>query len=138
MPKIHEMIESKFIKKEEVDPPVLVTIAGISKQNVAKEGVEPEFKWTMSFQELDKHMVLNVTNLQVLGIICASDDSDEWVGQQVVLYNDPNVSFGGKVVGGIRVRKPKNSKARTAPEKAAELAKVVSPYIEDLDDDIPF
>lgn len=142
MPKLHEMMESKFLKKEEVEPAVLATIARISKANVAKEGADPEYKWTMAFEELDKPMVLNSTNLQMIAVICGSEDSDDWVGQKVVLYNDPNVSFGGKITGGIRVRKPKNQAARTATAKAEELAKQQQAKekapLADLDDDIPF
>jgi hypothetical protein len=47
-----------------------------------------------------------------------------------VLYVDPNVSYGGKVVGGIRVRAPKKSAAAPPPPP---------PVSDDLtDDDIPF
>jgi hypothetical protein len=59
-----------------------------------------------------------------------------------VLYNDPNVSFGGKITGGIRVRKPKNQAARSATEKAQALASQqqakAAPSITDMEDDIPF
>ena len=130
MPKLHEMIESKFLKKEDVDPPRLFTIRGLNSQNVAKEGADPEMKWTMQLEEADKPFVLNSTNLQMIANICGSDDSDDWPGKQIVLYNDPNVSFGGKLTGGIRVRKPKNSQARTVTKMTAK--------VEDLDDDVPF
>jgi hypothetical protein len=114
------MLESKFLKKEDVDPPVLATIAGIKRVNVAKEGAEPEMKWSASFEQLDKPLVLNSTNLQIIAQVCGSDDSEEWVGHKIVLFHDPNVSFGGKLVGGIRVRAPKNQpKAR--PQTIAEM-----------------
>lgn len=31
------------------------------------------------------------------------DEAKDWVGRHAVLYGDPNVMFGGKKVGGIRV-----------------------------------
>ena len=142
MPKLSEMLESKFLKKEEVDPAVLVTINRFDKQNVAKEGAEPEFKWTAHFEELDKPLVLNSTNLQMIAMICGSEDSDEWIGHKIVLYNDPNVSFGGKITGGIRVRKPKAAPAKLAVEKAAELEKRQTakprPIVDEDEDSVPF
>ncbi|GAF83248.1 unnamed protein product, partial [marine sediment metagenome] len=31
-------------------------------------------------------------------------ETEEWIGKQIVLWADPTVSFGGKLVGGVRVR----------------------------------
>jgi hypothetical protein len=36
-----------------------------------------------------------------------SDNTDDWIGKQIVLFVDPSVSFAGKIVGGIRLRAPK-------------------------------
>ncbi len=62
----------------------------------------------MHFQEVDKPCVLNSTNGQIIASITKSEDTDNWAGHKIVLYDDPNVSFGGKLVGGIRVRAPRN------------------------------
>ena len=111
MPKVHEMKESKFLKKEDVGDGVLVTVAKVHKENVALDGADPEYKWCASFQEVAKPMVLNGTNLDAIAEVTGSDDTDLWPGKQVVLYTDANVTFGGKRVGGIRVRAPKIQKA---------------------------
>src|SRR5688572_22175153 len=104
MPRIGEMIESKFLKKEEVgERGALVTINGVQQANVAMQGADPEMKWTLIFDELDKPMVLNSTNIHMCAKACGSDNTDDWTGKKVVLYEDPNVSFGGKLVGGIRI-----------------------------------
>lgn len=107
MPKTSEMRESKFLKKEDVGRGALVSITNCIKKNVAMEGADPEWKWCLTFSELDKPLVLNSTNIQLCEQICGSDDTDQWVGKRVVLYTDPNVSYAGKLVGGIRMRKPK-------------------------------
>lgn len=119
MPRIGEMIESKFLKKEDVggERGVLVTIAGLSEANVAMPGAEPVMKWTLAFEELDKPMVLNTTNLHSCAKACGSDNTDNWMGKKIVLYEDPNVSFGGKLVGGIRVRAPRSQAAPVVPTK---------------------
>lgn len=105
--KTHELKSSKFLKKEDVGKGVLYTIAGVEQYNVAKEGADPEMKWCLTFKETDKPMVLNSTNIQLCEAIFSSDDTDDWKGKRVVLYTDPNVSYQGKLVGGVRVRAPK-------------------------------
>lgn len=119
MPRIGEMIESKFLKKEDVggERGVLVTISGVQQANVAMPGADPEMKWTLSFQELDKPMVLNSTNIHMCAKACGSDNTDDWNGKKVVLYEDPNVSFGGKLVGGIRLRAPRTQAAPVVPQR---------------------
>ena len=104
---VSELKQSKFLTKNDVIPPVLVTMREVSPVNVAKEGVEPEMKFALHFVELEKPMVLNSTNGQIIAAITGSEETDAWVGKKIVLYNDPNVSFGGKLTGGIRCRAPK-------------------------------
>lgn len=118
MPKTNEMIDSKFLKKEDVGAGVLLTVSGCVQRNVAKQGSDPELKWCLTFHEEEKPLVLNSTNIQLCQQVFQSDDTDHWVGKPIVLYTDPTIMFGGKVVGGIRVRKPKGkpkSEPVTAP-----------------------
>lgn len=137
MPKIHEMLESKFLKKEDVGAGALFTIESIIQKNVAKEGSDPELKWCLTFSDSDKPMVLNSTNIQLCQQIFGSDDTDHWVGHQIVLYTDPNVSFQGKVIGGIRVRKPRLKAQVTAPVMAPPPPAAL-PAEMLTDEDIPF
>ena len=122
---------SKFLKKEDVGEEALVTITAITRENVAMEGAEAEYRAAAHFQELEKPMILNSTNGQIIARIAGTEDDIEvaWRGVQVVLYNDPNVSFGGRLVGGIRVRAPKKGAAAPAP---------VAPPVVDPDSDLPF
>lgn len=131
MPRTSEMRESKFLKKEDVGGGALMTVQGCEQYNVAKEGAPPENKWCLTFEETDKPLVLNSTNIQLCERIFNSDDTDVWVGKRIVLYTDPNVSYAGKVVGGIRVRAPK-LKAAAAPPPPPPAAEEL------VDDDIPF
>jgi len=140
--KISDMRESKFLKQSDVGTGALLTVKGIEQHNVAKEGADPELKYCISFLESEKPLVANSTNLQLCASIFGSDDTDDWTGKKIVLYTDPNVSFGGKLVGGLRLRKAKNQVARGAPEKIAEvaakqMAKHTPSAIEELEDDIP-
>lgn len=125
--KAGQMIPSKFLKKDDVEQPKLVTIKGVRQANVAQDDQAEELKWTLTFKELDKPMVLNSTNIQLCIKALGTDETDEWVGRQIVLYNDPNVSFAGKITGGVRIR---------APKKPAAVAQAAGAEFED--DDIPF
>ena len=113
------MKETKFLKREDVGAGVLVTIRGLTQENVAKEGAAPEHKWCLHFDELEKPLVLNSTNGQLIAQIAKSEETDDWTGTKVVLYDDPSVSFQGKLVGGIRVRAPRNQPAARPAAAAA-------------------
>jgi hypothetical protein len=89
-------------------------------------------------------MVLNTTTIRVLEK-AFGPDSDDWAGKKVVLYTDPNVSFKGQVVGGLRLRPLKTpapakpaatSKAKAAAQPAAE-PETQAAMDEMFDDEIP-
>lgn len=104
MPRVSDLKDSRFLTKNDVEPEVVVTIKSYEKLNVAMESQAPEEKWTLSFHELPKPLVLNNTNGQLLEAITGSDNFDDWLGKKVVLYNDPTVSYAGKLTGGIRIK----------------------------------
>jgi len=116
---ISELKKSTFLKKEDCGRGILVTIRSVERVNVAQEGAPEELKWSISFDEVEKPMVLNSTNGQIIAAICDNDESDNWTGHKIVLYHDPNIAFGGKLVGGIRARAPK-----TQPKPAPVTADV--------------
>lgn len=142
MPKTSEMRESKFLKKEDVGRGALGTIADVVQKNVAKEGAEPDLKWCLIFREIDKPLVLNATNIQLCEQVTGSDDTDRWIGHQIVLYTDPNVSYQGKLIGGIRLRAPRQSQPQAIAKPAYVPPPVLPPMVatgpELTDDDIPF
>lgn len=132
MPKTSEMRESKFLKQNDVGRGALGTVDQVVQMNVAKEGADPELKWCLIFTDIDKPLVLNATNIQLAEKVFGSDDTDHWKGKRIVLYADPNVSFQGKLVGGIRLRAPKPSAAPPPPPPPPV------PTSDLTDDDIPF
>jgi hypothetical protein len=133
--KIGQMMAGKYLKKEDCDPPTLVTIDRFEEENVAREDQPQDMKWVMYFKDNEKGLVMNSTNLQLAAIAFGTQETDEWIGRSLVLYHDPNVSFGGKLVGGIRVRAPKGQKKPTPnnPDPRPE-----PPAFDDMDSDVPF
>lgn len=128
MAKVSEMIVSKFLRKEDFDEDMVATIKGVKLEDVGNQG---EQRWVVYFREFAKGMVLNVTSIRVLeGAF--GDDSDGWIGKRVMIYVDPNVSFQGRVTGGLRLRTPK-PRAAPAPAPAP-----VAAHDDEFADDIPF
>jgi hypothetical protein len=130
--KIGDMIESKYLRQQDVTEETLVTIRGLKKVNVARDDEDPEYRWTIKFDEFPKPIVANVTNLKRLAK-ALGDDTDSWIGGQVVLYTDPDIEFGGNVVGGLRVRAAKNKVAKR-PLTEDE----VNRRMNEADDSVPF
>lgn len=131
------MAESKFLKRSDVGAGKLLTIETCKQQNVAKKDEAEELKWCLYFAEVDKPLVLNRTNSELIAMISNERNSDNWGGVKVVLYDDPTISFGGKLVGGIRVRAPRGAAAQRPPPAKPPQAQL--PEEEDVQpDDIPF
>lgn len=144
---ISQIKQSKFLTRADVNPAILVIIKSVAQDNVAKEGEPAEMKYCLTFSNCAKPMVLNNTNAQIIAQILKSEETDDWVGKQIVLYDDPNVSFGGKLVGGIRVRapriKPVQARAKPAPAPAPVAEPEPEPEIEPemeagSDPEVPF
>jgi hypothetical protein len=137
--KVSQMMDSKFLKKEDVEPAILVTVRSFQQENMAQDGQMPQMKWCMAFEEDIKPLPMNSTNLQLCQMIFNSDDTDHWIGGKLVLYNDPSIQFNGKLTGGVRIRAPRLRPA-AAPKIVAAPAPVApgpTPF-DDMSEDIPF
>ena len=98
------------------------------------QGQPEEMKWILNFTA-GKPLVLNSTNSQLIANALGSKETDDWKGKDIVLFNDHNVSFGGKLTGGVRARAVK------PPQRMESGAIRPAPKDENadpFDDDIPF
>ena len=110
-----EAFPSKYMSKDDVKVPVVATVADV-RPEVLKSDNGDEQKPVMYFSGDHKPMILNNANWMTVEDMYG-DDSDSWVGHVVELYHEPNIMFGNKRVGGIRIRKP-----------AAQQAPAVKPF----------
>jgi hypothetical protein len=78
--------------------------------------------------EGEKEMILNASNRNILKAVLGAQPGS-WIGQEIGVYFDPTVSFGGKPIGGIKV-KP------FVPDPFATQAQVAAPV--SVEADIPF
>jgi hypothetical protein len=119
---------SKYLSKDDVgEDGVILTIKGFRVETLKNDDGD-EDKTVMYFEEDYKPMVLNRTNAQLVGAATGAKTAGEARGKQVVVYNDITVSFGGKVTGGLRIKKVAGQ----------PRAAVRAPAHEDLNDRVPF
>jgi len=95
-----------FLKKADIDPPQIFTVAGAAIRSIAAPGKLPQQRLVLSFAETVKLLPINTTNGDVIFQMTGSDDAEKWVGTRIEVYVDPDVIFSGQKRGGIRVRKP--------------------------------
>jgi hypothetical protein len=81
-----------------------------------------------------------MTNGALIAAITHSEESDGWIGKQIMLYNDPNVMFAGKLVGGIRVRPVNRPEDRKNPNYVGgvPVPEDTTDHKQSQDSDIPF
>ena len=98
--------DSEFLKKDDiVQDGEVVTIEAFEKKTVKGNGNEPDKqKVCCKFEEHDKWLVVNSTNANALSAMTQSPSPTESIGKKIEMYVDPYVTFGGKVVGGIRFK----------------------------------
>jgi len=97
---------AKYLKKEDIPSPVDTSILWIKEEEVTTPGKGTETKLVLYFDGLKKGLVLNKENGEALAEITGTDDYEKWVDTPIQLYVDPDVKYGGKKTGGIRIRKP--------------------------------
>lgn len=120
MSNIDDLVPSKsnFLTKEDVgEQGVDLAIKKFEQQEVGFED-DKEMKYVIVWTNSDyKPMVLNRENASRLKMIAKSDDTDDMIGMTVNVYCDPFVSFGKKVVGGLRLRPAFNQRTGRQPQQ---------------------
>jgi hypothetical protein len=117
---ISELNNSRFLSKGDViEEPIVATIAYVEKQNIAPAGQPPVENYVVVFEEDDvKPLVLKKTNGNLIAAMFGKPNSEDWTGKKIEAYWNPEIQFGGEMVGGIRVRKPAPVNSRRKPEYA--------------------
>jgi hypothetical protein len=97
--------QSKYLAKSDVgEDGLILTIKGFRMETL-KSDEGDEDKMVMHFMEDVKPMVINRTNAQLIGVATGCKTAGEAKGKKIVVYNDPTVGFGGKITGGLRIKK---------------------------------
>lgn len=156
--KASQMFPKLYIAAEDLgDKAYNATIAGFGPVAIFDDGERP----VLMFKEFKKGLVLKPSIVSVL-IWLHGDETDDWVGKQIQLYNEL-VTFKGKTAPAVRLRgvnfvmgqeatpamtpaptpvHPGNSQPTGPGDEAAAAAhRAANPSpapTTDLDDEIPF
>ena len=107
----------KYLKREDLTTEgEAFKVVSVTLTSLELGDGEQEKKWVLVLDGL-KPLILNATNIRRCVAAFQTQETDEWIGQKIVAYDDPEIEFGGKVVGGVRLRAvPKRSgKSKAAP-----------------------
>jgi hypothetical protein len=112
----NEILAGTWLAKDDVDRRgVLVHVARVSVEEV---GQDKQVKWALHFDESLKPMLLNKSNIRVLAALYGPE-TKEWTGKEIIVYNDPTISYAGQITGGLRLRMPEQAPARAIPARPA-------------------
>ena len=112
---ISELTQSKYLKRADVGNGVLLTIDHLAQEDLSQEGEPEQHGWIIYFKECQKGLVLKPTNAQLISLALGSEETDLWIGKQIVLFDDPTIMFKGQRKGGIRARASKRAQPAPAP-----------------------
>lgn len=113
----NQALPSNYLSKEDFPKPVQAEVAEVIMEKMPGDGKMKPVVYirNASDRELDveRGIILNGTNWDAIAEMRGEDpnetETDRWIGTLIVIFNDPNVSFGGKRTGGIRIRAPKSA-----------------------------
>jgi hypothetical protein len=128
--KRNEAFPGKYLKQEDVDPPVLAIIDKAIRDEVS-DGESKETKTILFFSNEIKPMILNGENWDTIAALYG-DESDAWTGKQIEVYRKADVRFGNKITGGVRVRATNGHSAAQSPiDKLTAIRKELSEHYPD-------
>ena len=96
---------AKYLKREDIPSPVNTSILWVKEEEVTAPGKGTETRLVLYFDGQKKGLVLNTENADALAEIAGTEDYEKWSDIPIQLYVDPDVKYGGKKIGGIRIRK---------------------------------
>ncbi len=121
MVRLNSFFPSRYLNADDFPAPALVTIGRVEEELLNDGSSKP----VVFFEELRKGLILNKTNGAKIATLIGSDETQDWAGQQIVLYRDV-VQFQGKSTPCVRVQPP--TPGVQAPEARPELP----------DEEVPF
>lgn len=123
--KVSDIAPSKYLKAD-VDVPeegvITLTITDVSMEEMG-QGADKKSNAVVYFKEVEKGLVLNKTNMNMIATFYG-DETDDWEGKQINLVST-DVEYQGKRMRGIRVgaKKPKpQAKPKPVPVVMADTA----------------
>lgn len=101
MPRVSDAYPSKFFTAADLHGRAQTFTIDFVELGEVGQGADAKTQILVSFQEASKALGLNKTNASAIAGIYG-DDTDDWIGEQVVLF-PTRVDFQGKMVDAVRV-----------------------------------
>jgi hypothetical protein len=93
MTTISDLFPSRYLKASDAAEPVTLTITGVAQEKMKNRDGDEESKPVISFQEVEKPMVLNRTNAKTIAELYG-ETIEEWVGKKIILTSVDVDAFG--------------------------------------------
>lgn len=118
---------SKFLSAADIgNRKVRTKIVKVRKEELRGNDGTKRVRFVLYFEGIDKGLVLNGVNKDRL-VASHGKVPARWIGASVGIYVDPDVVFGGKKTGGIRLRVMEPFQAKPVP--AAKSKPVSKPVV---------
>ena len=115
--KMNEAFPSKWLSSADLDQdgPTPVTIEQVTQEPVRNPSTgKDQDKLVLTFEELEKPLICNVTNVRSIAAILKADDTDDWIGKQINLIVT-DVEYAGETMLGFGSRRRSRSRRRNRP-----------------------
>jgi hypothetical protein len=94
----------KYLKRESVTAEGEVhTVVKCAEEEINSSDGGSETKWILYLSDL-KPLIMNATNIRRAVAAFGTAEVNDWGGKSIEVYDDATVEFGGKIVGGVRLR----------------------------------
>ena len=116
----------KYLKRESVSAGGEIhSIIKCVEEEINSSDGGSETKWILYLSDL-KPLIMNATNIRrAVAAFGGDSETNNWPGKRIVVFDDAEVEFGGKVVGGVRLRAvPAKSKAKSKATKPTDVDEI--------------
>ena len=105
-----------YLKKEDLEGEARVNLVAVRAEEIPNSSRR---KLVAQFAEFEKPLILNATNIKRLSAMFGSRNTAHWRGA-VSLYVDESIEYGGRRVGGIRVKEAATNGGGIQPQRTDE------------------
>ena len=106
------------------------SVVSCSQQPIKDAAGKEELRWILYLDGGLKPLIMNATNIKRAVGAFGTAETDDWIGQDIVVFQDASIEYGGVVTGGVRLRAVK------PPAKPRRNTKADNARLDA--DDIPF
>ena len=130
---LNQAYGSKYLSASDIGTRKIRTkLIKIGKAKLRGNDGTERMRFVLFFEGIDKGLVLNAVNKDRL-VAALGRPPVKWLNASVGIYVDPDVVFGGKKTGGIRLRVLEAFQAKPAPKPAPK--KTAAPESPEQPDD---